>query len=279
MTYQTEISRENPTCFLFVIDQSGSMSETLDSGRSKAQFLADVLNKTLATMVTRCAKADGIRNYFDVGVLAYGGSGVREPLATQYGGAGIVGIQALGSAPLRVEQRDRTQDDGLGGVVTLTTRFPVWFDPASEGGTPMCEALARAAELLADWCDAHAASYPPTVIHVTDGAATDGDPQSIGDSIQQIGTRSGDALVFSIHVSRQAGAEVAFPGSERALGDDLSRLLFRMSSLLPEHVARAAADKGYAVSAASRGLIVNAGPECVVDFFDIGTRPRLLAAN
>src|SRR2546423_6080786 len=74
MPYQAEISRENPTCFLFVIDQSGSMDEITESGRSKAAFVADVLNKTLYTLVTTCSKADGVRNYFDVGVIAYGGS-------------------------------------------------------------------------------------------------------------------------------------------------------------------------------------------------------------
>src|SRR5882762_3261639 len=75
--YQAEISRDNPTCFLFVIDQSGSMDEKTESGRSKAQFVADVLNRTLYTVVTNCSKADGIRNYFEVGVLAYSGSDVR----------------------------------------------------------------------------------------------------------------------------------------------------------------------------------------------------------
>src|SRR5262249_58551004 len=74
MTYQAEISRENPTCFLFVIDQSGSMDEITETGRSKADFVADVLNKTLYTLVTSCSKAEGVRNYFDVGVIAYGGS-------------------------------------------------------------------------------------------------------------------------------------------------------------------------------------------------------------
>src|SRR2546425_12428091 len=83
MPYQAEISRDNPTCFLFVIDQSGSMDERTESGRSKAQFVADVLNKTLYTLVTNCSKADGIRNYFDVGVIAYGGSEV----GTGFGGA------------------------------------------------------------------------------------------------------------------------------------------------------------------------------------------------
>jgi hypothetical protein len=63
MSYQAEISRDNPTCFLFVIDQSGSMDEKTESGRSKAQFVADVLNKTIYTLATNCSKADGVRNY------------------------------------------------------------------------------------------------------------------------------------------------------------------------------------------------------------------------
>jgi hypothetical protein len=45
------------------------------------------------------------------------------------------------------------------------------------------------------------------------------------------------------------------------------------------HVARLAADKGYATSDGSHGMIYNAGAEFVVDFFDIGTRPRLIAAR
>lgn len=51
MAYSAEISRDNPTCFLFVLDQSGSMDEQMETGRSKALFVADVLNKTLATLV------------------------------------------------------------------------------------------------------------------------------------------------------------------------------------------------------------------------------------
>jgi hypothetical protein len=33
MTYNAEISRDNPTAFLFVIDQSGSMDEKNEGGR------------------------------------------------------------------------------------------------------------------------------------------------------------------------------------------------------------------------------------------------------
>ena len=73
MSYRAEISRASPTAIVMVIDQSSSMSHRLGSGQSKAAFLADVLNKTLYTLITSCSKADGVRDYFHVGVVAYGG--------------------------------------------------------------------------------------------------------------------------------------------------------------------------------------------------------------
>jgi hypothetical protein len=54
-------------------------------------------------------------------------------------------------------------------------------------------------------------------------------------------------------------------------------MLFRMSSALPSHLAKFAGDKGYSISDGSRGLIFNGDPKCIVDFFEIGTRPRLVA--
>jgi hypothetical protein len=54
-------------------------------------------------------------------------------------------------------------------------------------------------------------------------------------------------------------------------------MLFRMSSPLPPHLAKFAGDKGYAVANGSRGFIFNGDPQCVVDFFEIGTRPKLVA--
>jgi hypothetical protein len=78
MPYTAEISRANPSAFLFIIDQSGSMDERMDTEQTKAQFVADVLNKTLYQLVIRCTRADGlrheVRNYFDLGVIAYGDS-------------------------------------------------------------------------------------------------------------------------------------------------------------------------------------------------------------
>jgi len=95
MPYQAEISRENPTCILFVIDQSGSMDEITEAGRSKAAFVADVLNKTLYTLITSCSKSDGVRNYFDVGVIAYAGSQVTSGFGGTLSGDIVHPIQAV----------------------------------------------------------------------------------------------------------------------------------------------------------------------------------------
>jgi phage antirepressor YoqD-like protein len=59
MTYSAEISRDHPTAILFVIDQSRSMEDQIVNGRPKAEFVADVLNKTVYTLVTNCSKAEG----------------------------------------------------------------------------------------------------------------------------------------------------------------------------------------------------------------------------
>ena len=65
--------------------------------------------------------------------------------------------------------------------------------------------------------------------------------------------------------------------AESDLNDEYSRMLFRMSSPLPAHLAKFAGDKGYSITDGSRGFIFNGDPQCVVDFFEIGTRPRLVA--
>ena len=277
MSYQAEISRDNPTCFLFVIDQSGSMEEKTESGRSKAQFVADVLNKTLYTLITNCSKADGVRNYFDVGVIAYGGSGVKSGFGGSLSSGFVHPISKIGENPLRIEERVKKLDDGAGGIVDQKTKFPIWFDPTSSGGTPMLAALTRTLEIVADWSDNHRGSYPPTVLHVTDGQSTDGVPEEIADGLRQISTDDGQSLLFNLHVTVSGGQEIVFPTSESVLADEYSRMLFRMSSPLPGHLAKFAGDKGYSIVDGSRGFIFNGDPKAIVDFFEIGTRPKMVA--
>jgi hypothetical protein len=74
MPYLAELSRTNPTCMVFLIDQSRSMAEPFGAQpeKPKAQGVADGINRLLQNLVLKCAKADGIRDYFHIGVVGYG---------------------------------------------------------------------------------------------------------------------------------------------------------------------------------------------------------------
>ncbi|MGV1927933.1 VWA domain-containing protein [Agrobacterium tumefaciens] len=270
--YTAEISRTTPSAFLFVIDQSGSMDERMETEQTKAQFVADVLNKTLYQLVIRCTRSEGVRNYFDVGVIGYGGDTVKSGFAGALSGNILHPLSDIEANPLRIEERTKRVPDGAGGLVDQKTKFPVWFEATSAGGTPMSAAMREAAEALVEWCDAHPDSYPPTIIHVTDGQSTDGDPTGIADALRQLSTNDGECLLFNLHISTGGGQPVVFPASDAGL-DDYGRLLLNMSSPFPGHLISPAKDKGYdSVSSESRFFGYKAGYEAIVDFFDIGTR-------
>jgi len=276
MAYEAQISRGSPTAFLFVVDQSGSMSDKMSSGKSKAEFVADALNRTLMNLITRCTKSEGVRDYFEVGVIGYGGSGVANGFSGFLAAKALNPVSAIEQNPIRVEDRKKKMDDGAGGIVETKIKFPVWFEPKADGGTPMCEALAKAAEELVVWCDAHPDSFPPTVLHVTDGESTDGDPEEIAGHLRQICTNDGEVLILNIHVSSIGADPIKFPSSDTNLPDNYAKLLFRMSNLLPEHLIHYAQEKGYKVGTESRGFMFNADAVVIVEFFDIGTRASQL---
>lgn len=277
MPYDAEISRANPTAFLFVVDQSGSMADRWGGGDSKAQFTSEALNRLIYELVTKCAKDEGVRDYFDVGVMGYHGGSARDALGF-IGGALLRPISVVSDTPLRVEDRQKQVPDGAGGLVPQSVRFPVWFDPVADGGTPMRAALTMAAEAMAAWCDEHPTAFPPCVIHITDGESTDGDPRTEAEAIRSLGTDNGQVLLCNLHISSAAGARVMFPA---ALGDGPAdahaRGLFEMSSELPELMVQAAESMGYAMRPGARGYGYNGGFEDLIAFFNVGTRPANLA--
>jgi hypothetical protein len=277
MSYQAEISRASPTAIVIVMDQSASMNHRLRSGQSKAAFLADVLNKTLYTLITSCSKADGVRDYFHVGVVAYGGEEARNGFQGKLAGEPLQAVSHLAESPLRVETRMKKIAGHNGDVTEQSVRFPIWFDPRSQGKTLTCAGLNAAIEMLAQWCKAHPSAYPPTVLHVTDGHPSDGNPEPIADRLKGLGTDDGGCLLFNLHVDVGEGDPLIFPNDERSIKDRFGKALFRMSSLLPPHAAEAAARKGYDVRPGARGFVFNAGIEAIADFFDIGTRPAVAA--
>src|SRR5438093_11322854 len=110
MPYAAEISRAKPTCLVFLLDQSGSMGDPFGSGEMqlrKADFLADVANRTLHDLVIRCTKAEEIRDYYYVSIIGYGLNGgiVNSAFEGQLSGRTLVKISDVGEYPTRLEDR------------------------------------------------------------------------------------------------------------------------------------------------------------------------------
>src|SRR5262249_49634283 len=111
MPYAAEISRANPTCFLFLIDQSKSLTAPLGGqGKTKADAVAASINRLLYTLVLRCVWGQAVLDRFHVGVIGYGRT-VVAALGGPLAGRELVPISEVARNPLRVEQRVQKVDD------------------------------------------------------------------------------------------------------------------------------------------------------------------------
>ena len=274
MAYSAEICRYNPCCLIFLIDQSRSMRERFGHGeytQSKAQGVADVLNRLLFNLVLRCAKSEGVRDYFYVAVIGY-----SHPVGTLFGGAlagkDLVPVSILADNPLRIEKRERLFESGEKSVVN----FPIWIEPKAYGWTHMCEALSTAEKLVDKWVIAHPNGYPPLVFNLTDGGATDGDPVPIVRALMAKSTTDGNALSFNLHLSSRSPRIFQYPASDAGLPEQYAVRLFSMSSVLPDAIADGLRQEGLTLQAGARAFVYNSDLASVIQLLDIGTRPSNL---
>jgi hypothetical protein len=125
------------------------------------------------------------------------------------------------------------------------------------GGTPMCHALRAALALTLDWARRHPRGQRPVILHLTDGEATDGDPE-----FEAIGTSlPGDdptlpVVVHALFLARRH--PVAFPASEEELVDGLARKFFRLSGPFLPELRSISAALGVRPRRGARALLVDA---------------------
>lgn len=276
MPYKAEISRDNPSCFLFLVDQSKSMEDKLSIGDETQQMangVADSINRWLQELSIKCAKSEGVRNYYNVGVIGYGRT-VGPSFVGPLEGRELIPISEIADNPARVDERTKKVPDGAGGLVEQSTRIPVWFDPVANGGTPMRKAAGEAQRILESWIAEHPDSFPPIVIHITDGASTDGNPTELLQSLMNLSTSDGNVMLFNIHLSANPKAKpVSFSDSADELPDAYSKMLFETASPLTPSMRGLAKEHGFDTSEDSRCFVLNGDMVLLVQAIDIGTRP------
>jgi hypothetical protein len=277
MAYGAEISRANPACFIFCIDQSGSMNDSWSASTKtkKSEKVAEVINRLLYNHSIKCASGTKVRDYFYVGVIGYNNLNVGSLLEIPNQTEELLPISVIAQNPLKIEEREKKIDDGAGGLISVKEKFPVWIKPSAFGDTPMCAALDEARYYCQKWVDEHPASFPPIVINITDGESNDGDPTSNAKLIREIQSKDGHALLFNIHISSIKSDPIVFPDSTDILPDEFAVILFNMSSVLTPDMRQHARRLGFNnITENSRGYGFNSDYIKFVEFLEIGTGIR-----
>lgn len=268
-TYARNWESQFPGCMIFLLDQSASMSDQFGPtqagrGRKKCDMVATILNNFLNELITinTIPSSDGssvVRPRADICVLGYSGSSVQPALTGQLAGREFVNLPDLQQFPIDVEMRKQKETDDSGNEYETLIPFPIWIQPKASMGTPMCAALELAYDLANHWAITHPDNYPPVIINVTDGQATDGEPAPVAQRLTQIATNDGQALLFNVHITTLSDPEVRYPASESELPNDrYARLLFDMSSPIPESSRQQLETLlGQTVQSSARGMIFN----------------------
>jgi hypothetical protein len=160
----------------------------------------------------------------------------------------------------------------------------------------MCEAIINATRILTPWVKAHADSFPPIVMNVTDGISSDGAPQIPARDLLSLKTNDGSVLFFNINIAGlndggqgSAGAaptpqptkpkpiapsgakKILFPNESVQLPNEAARTLFDMSSVIPNQLRKSAEGLEIVLAVGARGFAYNATSTELTRFFSIGT--------
>ena len=278
--YEQSITRKHRTAFLIAIDGSGSMTEEVSfQGRrtSKAEAVAAVTNNLLFELVERARRSDGVRDYYDLAIVSYGGDDRIEPLLSRELKWVPVAELAAKSAPTSITTVEFRLPDGRSSLREIPA--PCWIAPRATGQTPMYEALATARDLVSEWAlrPENAESFPPVVFNITDGEATDCDDddlRAVCDQIKSLRTADGNALLINIHIAAGDGIRpVLFPeAGEADYANRYAALLYDCSSEMPalfNDAIRAA--KGPGAMPPFRGMSYNASMAELISILNIGS--------
>ena len=280
--YTAQITRNTPTAFIFMIDQSISMNRRLNyRGEyiTLAEAVARIVNNQINELVLRCIKTNDVRHYYDIAVIGYGDDahyGWNGALS----GRDFVSPEELKNNPFKkitVKEEKRTRK----GVELKEVEKVQWVEPVAAGRyTRADKAFALAKELLDKWMKEHHEKdcYPPTIINITDGAFNGiVNPREVNtqlaNELKAMFTNDGNVLLWNIHVTPDSKEQVLLPISKTEVDDDkYAEWLYDMSSLLPSRYNQAIGDlRGDAENTRHVAMATNTDLSTLIQLMDIGT--------
>ena len=216
--YTAQITRNTPTAFIFLVDQSVSMKRitTLNGEQmSLAEAVARIVNNQINELVYRCIKTTEVRHYYDIAIIGYGHevySGWNGVLA----GRDFVSPEELKNNPFKkiiVKEEKRTRK----GTMIKEIEKVQWLEARCDGKwTHVHQAFDKAKALLDQWMLEHHEKdcYPPTIINITDGQFNHATREQIvqqANELKAMFTNDGNVLLWNIHITPNNLEQVMLP--------------------------------------------------------------------
>lgn len=286
--YTAQITRNTPTAFIFLIDQSVSMQKyTTLYGEEMpmAEAVARIVNHQLNELVLRCIKGSETRDYYDIAIIGYGEkaySGWKGELE----GRDFVKPSELKEHPYKkitTKKETRTRK----GVKVVEIEEVQWIEAeATQGWTRVHHAFEKAKGLLDEWMEKHHDKdcYPPTIINITDGEFNGATKEYVlqqANELKSMFTNDGNVILFNIHISANKAVCVTCPASKDEVSfSSLATTMYEMSSLLPMRYSDRIADlrKDGTPNNRYRAMSINADMSTLIQLMDIGT-PTNISQN
>ena len=286
--YTAQITRNTPTAFIFLIDQSVSMQNyTTLYGEEMpmAEAVARIVNHQLNELVLRCIKGSETRDYYDIAIIGYGEnaySGWKGELE----GRDFVKPSELKEHPYKkitTKKETRTRK----GVKVVEVEEVQWIEAeATQGWTRVHLAFEKAKGLLDEWMEKHHDKdcYPPTIINITDGEFNGATKEYVlqqANELKSMFTNDGNVILFNIHISANKAVCVTCPASKDEVSfSSLATTMYEMSSLLPMRYSDRIADlRGDGTpNNRYRAMSINADMSTLIQLMYIGT-PTNISQN
>lgn len=267
--YNARVTSKFPTAFVFLLDQSGSMSNTIDMAGeevAKSEYLSYIINQLLNNIIAECTREPNLpaKPYFDICIIGYGGD---DDNTAKYAWQDDL------------EGKDFVQiPDLINNYVDKIGVEKIWITAAAESQTPMKAALDLCHQTLVQWLSKHDPIYtfPPIVFNITDGEATDATEIELieaANKIKSLKTADGNVILFNIHLGDIGNESISFPCNKSQLyDDDYAKTLFDMSSPMPQRVERDIANwVKHDRTTAYMAMSYNAHPDSILRILNIGT--------
>lgn len=285
--YTAQITRNTPTAFIFLIDQSVSMRRTTSLNgetMSLAEAVARIVNHQINELVLRCVKMGDTRHYYDIAVIGYGEkaySGWQGELE----GRDFVSPEELKNHPYtKIVTRKETRTRK--GLQIKEVEQVQWVSARHDGSwTHVHKAFEKTKTLLDSWLAEHHEHdcYPPTIINVTDGVFNGTTREELiqqANELKAMFTNDGNVLLWNIHITPDHLEQILLPVSkDEVKADKYSELLYDMSSLLPERYNRPISDlRGDNTNERHVAMTTNTDMSTLIQLMDIGT-PTNISQN